>query len=301
MDKVYGSPIRDWLCALALSWLALAFFASPADAHGVLRPGARGPEVVLLQHYLFQLGHLNATPDGIFGPATRRALTQFQEAQGLAADGIAGARTWSELERALLGESALVHRVRPGETLWEIARIYGSSVEALAQLNRLDDPGLIRAGQELLVPFAPAFGAPRGVELVLWSEAQKLYGNFEVITVTDVRTGKSFRARRYYGHHHADSEPLTAEDTRILREIYGEWSWERRPILVEVAGRTIAASMNGFPHGGEAIAENDFPGHFCIHFLGSRIHRTGKIDPRHQAAVLEAAGYAVTRLWLASP
>lgn len=179
--------------------------------------------------------------------------------------------------------------------------MYATSVDQLARVNGLDNPSLIRAGRELLVPAASGSGGAAGVELVLWSEAHKVYGNFEVITVTDVRTGKSFRARRYYGHYHADTEPLTAEDARILQEIYGGWSWERRPILVEVDGRTIAASMNGFPHGGEAILDNDFPGHFCIHFLGSRIHRTGNIDPRHQAAVLEAAGYTGSRLWLSSP
>lgn len=292
MDRSWRSPISGWLCAMAFAWIVAAAAAPAAEARAVLRQGARGPEVVLLQHYLYQLGYLASTPDGIFGAGTLGAVQQFQQARGLTVDGVVGARTWSELERAIAGAHGRVHTVVASETLWAIARRYASSVDVLARVNGIDDPSLIRPGWELVIPSA------QGVELVLWSEAQHLYRNFEVITVTDVRTGTSFRARRYYGHYHADSEPLTAEDARILKEIYGGWSWERRPILVEVGGRVVAASMNGFPHGGEAIVDNDFPGHFCIHFLGSRIHRTGNVDPAHQAAVLEAAGYAAGRLWL---
>ncbi|MBO8126707.1 MAG: hypothetical protein H0Z38_05665 [Firmicutes bacterium] len=47
--------------------------------------------------------------------------------------------------------------------------------------------------------------------------------------------------------------------------------------------------MNGFPHGFEHV-NNDFPGHFCIHFLGSRIHKTRRVDEDHQRMVMAAAG-----------
>lgn len=301
MDTLYRSPKRGWLWAMAFAWLLLACSGGEVQARSLLRPGARGPEVVLVQHYLYQLGHLSSPPDGIFGPETLRAVEQFQRERGFDVDGVVGARTWSELELSISGAEVRVHRVRPGETLWGIARMYGATVDAIAKVNGIEDPSRIFPGRELIVPEPPSGGAPEGVELILWSEAHEVYRNFSVVKVTDVRTGRSFYARRYYGHYHADSEPLTAEDARTLREIYGgEWSWERRPIIVEVGGRAIAASMNGYPHGGESIADNEFPGHFCIHFLGSRIHRTGNIDPRHQAAVLEAAGYRVTRLWLPS-
>ena len=301
MDRLPRSPKSDWLWVLAFAWMLSACSAGEVHARSLLRPGARGPEVVLAQHYLYQLGYLSSSPDGIFGPETLSAVQQFQRQRGLDVDGVVGARTWLELALSVSGAGVRVHKVRPGETLWGIARMYGASVDALVKANGIEDPSRILPGRELIVPGSPSGGAPGGVELVLWSEAHEIYRNFSVIKVTDVRTGLSFYARRYYGHYHADSEPLTAEDARILREIYGgEWSWERRPIIVEIDGRAIAASMNGYPHGGESIADNEFAGHFCIHFLGSRIHRTGNIDPRHQAAVLEAAGYRVTRLWLTS-
>ena len=254
-----------------------------------------------MQHFLYQLGLLRLPPDGMFGPMTLEAVKQFQRERNLAVDGIVGKNTWAELHEAVLAQTTRVHIVQPGDTLWAIARAHGLTVDDLAAVNQIAQPSLIRPGQKLLIPPAGGQAARRAlsVELVHWDEAQHVYSNFTVATVTDVWTGKTFRVRRYYGHLHADSEPLTAEDARILREIYGGWSWDRRPIIVEVNGRRMAASMNGMPHGQGSIDSNGFPGHFCIHFLGSRIHASGNIDIRHQTAVLEAAGYKVSDIWLA--
>lgn len=45
--------------------------------------------------------------------------------------------------------------VRPGETLGMIAARYGTTIEALAELNDLADPDVIAEGQELLIPTGP--------------------------------------------------------------------------------------------------------------------------------------------------
>lgn len=47
---------------------------------------------------------------------------------------------------------AAVHVVAPGETLSGIAARYGTTTEALAEANHLDDPSFILAGQRLRVP-----------------------------------------------------------------------------------------------------------------------------------------------------
>ncbi|MBI5498387.1 MAG: M23 family metallopeptidase [Deltaproteobacteria bacterium] len=47
------------------------------------------------------------------------------------------------------GES---HTVRPGDTLWGIARQYGSSVDEVAEVNGLSDAEPLRVGQVLFVP-----------------------------------------------------------------------------------------------------------------------------------------------------
>ncbi len=56
-----------------------------------------------------------------------------------------------------------VHVVKPGETLYSLARRYGTSVEALAALNGLSDPNRIRAGQKLVIPRPEDW--PRGFSL----------------------------------------------------------------------------------------------------------------------------------------
>lgn len=104
-------------------------------------------------------------------------------------------------------------------------------------------------------------------------------------TVKDVRSGKTFTAVRWSGVNHLDAEPATKEDTATLKSIYhGSWSWDRRPILILYRGNVYAASMNGMPHGTTTI-NNDFDGHFCIHFKNSKTHGTNVVDADHQDAV----------------
>lgn len=51
--------------------------------------------------------------------------------------------------------ASVVHVVRPGETLYHIARDYGTTVELLVALNQIDDPNRLRVGQRLLVSTTP--------------------------------------------------------------------------------------------------------------------------------------------------
>lgn len=129
-----------------------------------------------------------------------------------------------------------------------------------------------------------------GVELLNWWKGGNVAcARLNEATVIDVRTGKRFTISRYGGDNHLDAEPLTAADSAIMKSIYGgEWSWDRRPIWLEVNGRVIAASMNGMPHDGQHIWDNDFDGQFCIHFAGSRTHVSDKEDEEHNACIQEA-------------
>lgn len=106
-------------------------------------------------------------------------------------------------------------------------------------------------------------------------------------TVTDVRTGKSFRARRFGGWFHADSEPASAYDAKIMKSLEG-YSWNRRPIWVTYNGKTVAASMHTMPHMVDPTRGDGFDGHFCIHLYNSKVHETKAKCPRHQACVQEA-------------
>lgn len=109
-----------------------------------------------------------------------------------------------------------------------------------------------------------------------------------VFIVMDVRTGKTFTCKRWAGANHLDAEPLTSSDTAVMKNIYGgNWSWNRRAVLVKYNGHVYAGSMNGMPHGTSTL-NNNFPGHFCIHFYNSRTHGTNKVDAAHQNAVAQA-------------
>ncbi len=123
-----------------------------------------------------------------------------------------------------------------------------------------------------------------------WQKVDELLPRKSTFTVIDVETGKEFEVQRRAGNRHADVQPLSKEDTKIMKEIYGgHWSWKRRAVLVKWDDSLIAASMHGMPHGAGAL-QNGFPGHFCIHFSGSTTHKTGNPDPSHHIMILKAAG-----------
>ncbi|WP_052475968.1 hypothetical protein [Cohnella kolymensis] len=128
-------------------------------------------------------------------------------------------------------------------------------------------------------------------ELKDWTEADRLVFRKSVFSVKDLETGLTFRVQRRAGSDHADVQPVSREDTNIMKRIYEHgWSWKRRAILVLMNGRSLAASMHGMPHGGDGIPDNGFSGHFCIHFLNSTTHGSDEPDPAHQLMVHKAAG-----------
>jgi len=130
------------------------------------------------------------------------------------------------------------------------------------------------------------------VELLSWSSVRNTVIRTGVtLHVTDVRTGITFRMVSFSNGNHADVVPLYREDTEAFRQAFGgRWSWTPRPVLVYVDGRTIAASMNGMPHGGSHRSQhNGLTGHFCMHFYGSRTHNGNRNHENdHQRAVQEA-------------
>tara|TARA_R110002153_G_scaffold150801_4_gene302295 strand:- start:1226 stop:2146 length:921 start_codon:yes stop_codon:yes gene_type:complete len=58
----------------------------------LLTKGDQGPDIVTLQK------KLNIVPDGIFGPATEKAVFRYQLDKQLKVDGIVGPQTWAMLE-----------------------------------------------------------------------------------------------------------------------------------------------------------------------------------------------------------
>lgn len=67
---------------------------------GTLRRGSRGDEVSELQEMLSALGYDCGKADGVYGAKTEAAVRAFQQAEGLAVDGIAGQMTRTALQAA---------------------------------------------------------------------------------------------------------------------------------------------------------------------------------------------------------
>ncbi|MTI82279.1 MAG: hypothetical protein FH758_15715 [Firmicutes bacterium] len=129
-------------------------------------------------------------------------------------------------------------------------------------------------------------------QLLTWQDARQIFSRYTKGTVEDLDTGLRFNVQRRAGDYHADVQPLTSNDTEIMKEIYnGQWSWRRRAVIIEVGNTRLAASMSGYPHGAGAIRHNNFDGHFCIHFKDSTTHQSpNKTDLAHQIMVWKAAG-----------
>jgi peptidoglycan hydrolase-like protein with peptidoglycan-binding domain len=296
-----------WLRLILVSLLVAG--ASGRGAAAVLKLGSRGPSVGAVQGYLKSLSLLAGPADGVYGSATRAAVTSFQRREGLTADGVVGPATLSRLQSAATGAPrTIVYRVSRGDTVYGIARRYGTSPEKVVALNGLTQPRRLQPGQTLRVPSgreaeekSPGRAAGRpgevpgapgggGAEVIPWSQVNTLFPNGAEARVIAVQSGIAFRVRRIQGTNHADCEPVTFADTAAVKAAFGgSWSWDRLPIVVEVAGRRIAASMNGYPHGTGHPSRNGLRGHFCLHFYGSRTHGSQVVDPEHHAAILLAA------------
>lgn len=240
---------------------------APMEAsYPTLSRGASGEAVTRLQAELSRLNFLPPSAvTGVYTTETADAVRNYQRASGLFVDGIAGPNTQHKL--------------------------YGT-----VPVGSYTPPS---TGTSTLYP----------VEKVDWytGDIQSVWRNGTVATVTDVSTKLSFQAKRWAGAYHADVEPLTSADTAIMCRIYGVKTaqeiadknlWQRRPVWVTVGGRSFAASIYGVPHNypqGDTIADNDFSGQFCVHFINSKTHSTLRVDAQHMNAINTAYNSAPER------
>jgi len=127
----------------------------------------------------------------------------------------------------------------------------------------------------------------RQVERVEWfSEGNKLVKRGGYASIYDIDTGLTLRIKRKGGTNHMDVEPASKADTATLKKIAGgTFSWKSHAVVLIKGGRYIAAAINTMPHGEYTIKDNDFPGQFCLHMVGSRTHETNKVNAEHQKSI----------------
>ena len=78
------------------------------DVHNMLKQGATGDNVKLLQTELNKVTSCNLKVDGDFGAKTTTCVKNFQKAQNLSADGIVGASTSNKLNTSYLANNTYV-------------------------------------------------------------------------------------------------------------------------------------------------------------------------------------------------
>ena len=284
---------------------------------GSLRKGATGSAVKNLQTKLKKLGFYNAYVDGSYGDTTVAAVKAFQKKYNLTADGVAGSETLKKLDSAYknadsntstdddsLRKGATGTAVKTLQTNLKKLGFYTayvdgsfgstteSAVKAFQKKYGLTADGV--AGSATLKKIESAVASASSgkitTERLDWFNGGKnVIPNGAVFQIKDVSTGLIFSVRRQSGGNHMDAEPLTAEDTAILKKINGgTFSWRRRAVLVKYNGHVYAASIYSEPHGTNTILDNNFDGQFCLHFYGSKTHGTDRVDADHQKCVEQA-------------
>lgn len=211
------------------------------------------------------------------------------------------------------------YTVVSGDTLWSISEKMGVPIEELFAANGLSWSSYLKIGQVLKIPVhniaaKQTTGTEYGEVLDWYEEGRYVFPITKTGKLTDIQTGLSFYVQRTMGANHSDTETLTANDTQIMKQVFGgSWSWTRRPFILEVDGRRFAVSVSGMPHAGvdgqpflqnvynrsdgygygqnlDRISGNTMDGHFDMYFLNGLRHKDNQIDPDHQKMILIAGG-----------
>ncbi len=238
--------------------------ATPAQAgmYGELIAfNSTGETVVRIQIRLRELGYFSYKPTGNFQNMTVEATKAFQQKQTdknglpIIADGTVGTQT--------------------------LGIIFGHNA--------------VRADIAAAIPIGPALSGTPALtgELVEWSEVGGLLAEGNSYTVHDYNTGATWSMVFTGGENHAEMECASATDTAAYLTAFGNaFNYSKRPVVIEIGERKIAASLQGYPHGDDEISGNDMAGHACMFFNGSFSHVGGLPDVEHQAMVYKAAGRA---------
>ncbi len=97
----------------------------------VLSAGSRGKGVETLQTQLHQLGYYDGKIDGRYGENTSNAISKFQQAKGLTADGTASVQTQNLLQHLLVASKQKQANVFPIATQASITKQESSSKDLL--------------------------------------------------------------------------------------------------------------------------------------------------------------------------
>ena len=300
------------------------------DDDGTLRIGSKGEAVKDVQRRLKELGYYKSSIDGSYGSVTASAVKAFQQKNGLTADSVCDEGALKKLNSSsakgandkTAEESLKTNQMlSPGDDNAQVKAMqirlkelgyytntidgeYGNStksaVKAFQKNNGLTQTGIADEATLEKMVSSSALGKndiPAGTyvtERLDWfKDGMGTFPRNATIQIKDCKTGLIFKAKVLYGTNHLDAEPLTAADTEILLDINGGvgFSYRRRSVLVQYNGHVYAASIYSEPHGDQTITDNNFDGQFCLHFYGSKIHGSDRVDEDHKECEAQALKY----------
>lgn len=123
-------------------------------------------------------------------------------------------------------------------------------------------------------------------EITSWSVIKGQLVSGRAYDVIDCYTGKEFTLIFNGGENHAEME--IANETcleNFMAVCGGEFNFYKRPIVVKIDGKNIAASMQCYPHGTDYVSDNGMDGHICVYFSESLSHVGNLPDTEHEAII----------------
>ncbi len=227
----------------------------------ILRKGDSNASVKAMQETLIHLGYLSGTADGVFGNLTYRAVKEFQKANALSADGIAGSQTIAALN------SAAANSPESAPSVTDAPILEGTYVG-----------GVVVSAKNVRYDYWYA---------TVRSEARK----YPYCTLFDPESGISWQVHMFSYGKHAEIEPLTAADTEKMYQACGYQDWTPKVVWVIFADGTIRiATTHSVPHEVQHRTDNNFAGHSCLHFprTMAQVTAIGPYATKHQNAVDKA-------------
>ena len=153
-----------------------------------LREGMSGSEVKQLQENLIQLGYLSGKPDGKYGAATTAAVTAFQKANKLTADGVAGPTTQKAIYS---GTSKAAPTAAPTATPKPESKNTTSTTTITGILRRGSTGSSVTALQQKLIDLGFLSGKADGVYGSKTAEAVKAFQKANKLTADGIAGSKT--------------------------------------------------------------------------------------------------------------
>ncbi len=249
-----------------------SYVGSDSYAGGTYREGDEGTMVLWIQQALDELGYYDGEKSGKYGSLTKEAVRQFQRANDISADGVAGPKTLAKLMEEYnkkVGTSSTTTGADKTKVIYNIDwSTYKSTIISGTGTYKIMD---ISTGRSLNIKIQ-SYGNHADVEPLTAEDTEVLCSLYGVSTASQLETLNK---------------------------------WQRRAVVMTNGnGLQFVGSIYAIPHGSDTVSGNNFDGQFCLHFLGSTIHAGdgGSVSTadNHQAKIatgvsaLTAAGYTVS-------